>query len=83
VSPEAAVVYDARAVPQLLLVDRHGRVQWSTWVRSPPGGLLRPGAGSGAGEPGRATAPGLIVPWAACSLRDLKFRFRAGTKYGW
>jgi len=28
-SPAAAFVYDARAVPQLLLVDHDGRVQWS------------------------------------------------------
>lgn len=28
-SPEAAIAYDARAVPQLLLVDHDGRVQWS------------------------------------------------------
>ncbi|MGB6876071.1 MAG: hypothetical protein WBD87_08550 [Candidatus Acidiferrales bacterium] len=28
-SPTVAYVYDARAVPQLLLVDRDGRVQWS------------------------------------------------------
>ena len=29
VSSAAAAAYDARAVPQLLLVDRDGRVQWS------------------------------------------------------
>lgn len=28
-SPQAAVTYNPRAVPQLLLVDQHGRVQWS------------------------------------------------------
>lgn len=28
-SPETAVAYDARAVPQILLVDHDGRVQWS------------------------------------------------------
>jgi hypothetical protein len=28
-SPAAAYVYDARAIPQLLLVDYSGRVQWS------------------------------------------------------
>ena len=28
-SPEVRIAYDARAVPQLLLVDHNGRVQWS------------------------------------------------------
>jgi hypothetical protein len=28
-SPLAAGIYNARAVPQLLLVDQHGSVQWS------------------------------------------------------
>jgi len=40
-SPTTAVTYDARAVPQLLLVDQHGRVQWSHVGELAPGDISK------------------------------------------
>jgi hypothetical protein len=67
-SPEAAVVYDPRAVPQLLLVDQHGRVQWSHVGEISPGDIskvlpliehgLRRGALSKVSSTNRSTSSG-------------------------
>lgn len=40
-SPQAAVTYNPRAVPQLLLVDQHGRVQWSHVGELAPGDISK------------------------------------------
>jgi len=40
-SPAAAFSYDARLMPQLLLVDRDGRVQWSHVGELAPGDVSK------------------------------------------